>query len=406
MKLGTERTRAILDRLGSPDRGLRGALIAGTNGKGSTGACLASILRAAGHDVGFMPKPHLISYTERIELDGRPISEGEFVEALERLMPTLDAIAADMGQATEFEMLTAMALAYLAPKIDRLVCEVGLGGRLDATNALDLGVAVITNVDLDHQKYLGDSIEKIAEEKAAIIKPGNHVITGCEGSALQIVEAHARDAGAQIWRLGREINVLSQSRGWAGHTVSVTGPGFEHRDLELPLVGDYQPANAALAVACAHVLDGVSDVDVRGGLAATRWPGRLQVIGKRPRVVLDGGHNPAAMTKAGATFRRLIGQERLVTLFAMLSERDPVELLAALRTLAPDAAVFTEPESAAGHAVPAEQLARTYGPGGEALLPARGALGRAKELAGPAGNVLVCGSLYLVGEILALARKP
>jgi dihydrofolate synthase / folylpolyglutamate synthase len=402
MKLGTERTRAILDRLGSPDRGLRGALIAGTNGKGSTGACLASILRVAGHDVGFMPKPHLVSYTERIELDGRPISEGEFVETLERLMPILDAIAAEIGQATEFEMLTAMALAYLGPKIDRLVCEVGLGGRLDATNALDLGVAVITNVDLDHQKYLGDTIEKIAEEKAAIIKPGNHVVTGCEGSALHIVEAHVRDAGAPIWRLGREIHVSSKSRGWGGHTVSVTGPGFEHADLELPLVGDYQPANAALAVACAHVLDGVSDADIRAGLAATRWPGRLQVIGERPRVVLDGGHNPAAMTKAGATFRRLIGQERLVTLFAMLSERDPVELLAALRTLAPDAAVFTEPESAVGHAVPAEQLARTYGSGGEALLPARGALDRAKELAGPAGNVLVCGSLYLVGEILAL----
>jgi dihydrofolate synthase/folylpolyglutamate synthase len=402
MKLGTERTRAILDRLGSPDQGLRGALIAGTNGKGSTGACLSSILQVAGHKVGFMPKPHLVSYTERIELDGHPISEGEFVETLQQLRPTLDAIAAEMGQATEFEMLTAMALAYLAPRIDRLVCEVGLGGRLDATNALDLGVAVITNVDLDHQKYLGDTIEKIAEEKAAIIKPGDHVITGCEGSALQIVEAHARQAGAPIWRLGREVNVSSQSKGWGGHIVTVTGPGFEHADLDLPLVGDYQPANAALAVACAHVLDRIADGEIRGGLAATRWPGRLQVIGARPRVVLDGGHNPAAMTKAGATFRRLIGPERLVTLFAMLSERDPVELLKALRTLEPDAAVFTEPESAGGHAVPAEQLARIYGSEGEALLPARAALDRAKELAGPDGNVLVCGSLYLVGEILAL----
>jgi dihydrofolate synthase / folylpolyglutamate synthase len=403
MKLGIDRTRAILDRLGNPERGLVGALIAGTNGKGSTGACLTSILQAAGHHVGFMPKPHLVSYTERIELDGIAISELAFVETLERLMPTLDAITEEMGQATEFEMLTAMALAYLAPRIDRLVCEVGLGGRLDATNALDLGVAVITNVALDHQKYLGDTIEKIAEEKAAIIKPGDHVITGCEGSALEIVEGHARQAGAPIWRLGREINVISRSMGWAGHLITVTGPGFEHADLDLPLVGDYQPDNAALAVACAHVLDdGITVDDVRGGLAGTRWPGRLQVIGARPRVVLDGGHNPAAMTKAGATFRRLIGSERLVTLFAMLTERDPVELLAALRTLSPDDAVFTEPESAGGHAVPAEQLAQIYGPEGQALLPAPAALDRAKELAGPDGNVLVCGSLYLVGEILAL----
>src|SRR5690349_24726819 len=123
MKLGTERTRAILDALGAPDRGMRGALIAGTNGKGSTGACLAAILRAAGHRVGFMPKPHLVSYTERIEIDGRPISEEEFVRTLEELMPTIDAVASEMGPPTEFEMLTAMALAYLAPRVHRLVCE-------------------------------------------------------------------------------------------------------------------------------------------------------------------------------------------------------------------------------------------------------------------------------------------
>src|SRR4029077_15623728 len=157
MKLGTERTRAILDRLGDPDRGMRGALIAGTNGQGSTAACLASILRSAGRNVGFMPKPHLISYTERIQLNGVPISEEDFVRTLEEMKPVLEQITNEMGQATEFEMLTAMALAYLAPRIGRLVCEVGLGGRLDATNALDLGVAIITNVDLDHQKFLGDT---------------------------------------------------------------------------------------------------------------------------------------------------------------------------------------------------------------------------------------------------------
>src|SRR6202140_3741501 len=241
MKLGTERTRAILDRMGAPDRGLKGALIAGTNGKGSSGVCLAAILRAAGRNVGFMPKPHLVSYTERIELNGRPISEAEFVETLEELIPTLDAIAADMGQATEFEMLTAMALAYLAPRLDRLVCEVGLGGRLDATNALDLGVAVITNVDLDHQKYLGDTIAAIAHEKAAIIKRGNQVVTGCEGEALEIVEAKAAAESATLWRLGREIHVQSSGRGWDGHVLSVSGPDFGPHGLELPLLGAYQP---------------------------------------------------------------------------------------------------------------------------------------------------------------------
>src|SRR5229473_1653602 len=377
MKLGTERTRAILDRMGEPDRGLAGALIAGTNGKGSTGACLASILQAAGHVVGFMPKPHLVSYTERIQIDGIPITEGHFAQTLEDLQPTLEVIADEMGPATEFEMLTAMAVAYLAPRVDRLVCEVGLGGRLDATNTIDLGVAAIT-------------------------KSGNRVLTGCEGSALAIVEDFARNAGAALWRLGEEIQVESTSRRWDGHLVSVAGPGFEHKRLAVPLVGDYQPANAALAVATAHALDDVSDDAVRQGLARTTWPGRLQVIDTRPRVILDGGHNPAAMTKSGVSLRRLIGSERLVTVFSMLSERDPAALLAALQTLRPDRAVFTEATSAGGHSVPAVELASMFGNDAEAVLPPKAALGRARELAGEDGNVLVCGSLYLVGEILAL----
>jgi dihydrofolate synthase / folylpolyglutamate synthase len=402
MKLGTERTRALLDRIGAPDRGLPGALIAGTNGKGSTGACLASMLRASGRRVGFMPKPHLISYTERIEVDGQPIPEHEFVEALESLMPALDAVAAEMGAATEFEMLTVLAIAYLAPRIDVLVCEVGLGGRLDATNALDLGLAMITNVDLDHQKYLGSTIGEIAREKAAIIKQDDGVITGCEGEALDIVEDRAALMSSQLWRLGVELRVESRSLGWDGHVLDVSGPGFEHRDLRLPLVGDYQPSNAALAVAAAHRLGGADPQSVRDGLAATRWPGRLQVIGEHPRVILDGGHNPAAMVKAGTTLRRLIGAEKLVAVFAMLSERDPRAVLAALRTMSPDNVVFTEPSSAHGHAIAPETLSEIWGEGALIARPATAAVERARELAGPSGNVLVCGSLYLVGEILAV----
>jgi len=402
MKLGTERTRALLDHIGAPDRQLKGALIGGTNGKGSTGAILASILRAAGHNVGFMPKPHLISYTERIEVNGTPISEHDFVATLEDLMPSLEAVGSDLGPPTEFEMLTVMAIAYLAPRTDTLVCEVGLGGRLDATNALDLGVAVITNVDLDHQKYLGNTIGQIAREKAAIIKQGNRVVTGCEGEALEIVEARATSESAPLWRLGREIRLNAESAGWDGHVFAVGGPGFEHRDLRLHLLGEFQPGNAALAVAAAHLIDGVSDEAIRRGLAATVWPGRLQVIAEHPRVILDGGHNPAAMVNAGAALRKLIGSERLVAVFAMLSERDPVQLLAALRTLKPDAVVFTEPASAHGHVISPEDLVAIYGRDARAARPAGTALEQAKELAGADGNVLVCGSLYLVGEILSL----
>ena len=402
MKLGTERTRAMLDHLGKPDARLHGALIAGTNGKGSTGACLTAILRATGRDVGFMPKPHLISYTERIEINGTSISEAEFIATLEGLRPALEWVTSAMGAPTEFEMLTVMAIVFLASRTDLLVCEVGLGGRLDATNALDLGVAVITNVALDHQKYLGDTIGQIAREKAAIIKHADRVVTGCEGEALEIVEARAESEAAQLWRLGSEIEFEASSRGWSGFEMSVRGPGFEHRDLSLPLLGDYQPANAALAVASAHLITEISDADVRAGLAATRWPGRLQVIGERPRVILDGGHNPAALAQAGGALRALIGSDRLVAVFGMLSERDPVQLIAALRTFRPDAVVFTEPASAHGHVIGADRLAQIYGPAASAQANAPRALDQAIELAGPDGNVLVCGSLYLVGEILAL----
>src|SRR5207302_5625371 len=236
VKLGLERTRAILDRAGNPQSGLRGALIAGTNGKGSTAAMLAAVLRAGGHRVGTMPSPHLSSYTERIQVDGEPITEPDFAAALEWLRPRLEGIAKESGSPTEFEILTTLALTYLSQRCDRLVIEVGMGGRLDATNVLDLGIAVITNVALDHQRYLGESIEKIAAEKAGIIKPGNLVITGAEGAALEVIEASAGAAGARLWRLGQELNLTAANLGWRGSGIDVEGPGFAERGLRVPLL--------------------------------------------------------------------------------------------------------------------------------------------------------------------------
>ena len=191
-------------RAGNPERGLRGALVAGTNGKGSTAAMLAAALRAAGHTVGTMPSPHLSSYTERIQIDGNPISEAEFAAAVGWLKPRLEGIAEELGPPTEFEILTTVALTYLAQRCDRLVIEVGMGGRLDATNVLDLGLAIVTNVALDHTRYLGATVERIAAEKAGVIKSGNMVLTAAEGPALGVVEATAAGVGATCWRLGEE----------------------------------------------------------------------------------------------------------------------------------------------------------------------------------------------------------
>ena len=370
---------------------MRGALIAGTNGKGSTAAMLATILRHAGHTVGTMPSPHLNSYTERIQVNGAPIAEAEFAAAVELLRPRLEGIAADLGPPTEFEILTTVAISHLAQRCDRLVIEVGMGGRLDATNVLDFGLAVITNVALDHEQYLGDTIARIAAEKAGIVKPGNTVITGAEGEALAIVEEAAAGAGAQLWRLGHELQLEARWRGWEGSEIDITGPGFAHRDLRVPLLGMHQAENAALAIAAAHSLGEAPD-----GLAEARWPGRLELVGDDPPVLLDGGHNPAALACLAEDVPRLAGGRPVTVVFGMMADKDVAASLAELRRLRPAGVVFTAAQSP--RAARPEDLADAWG-GGEVVLPAAAAAERGAELAGPGGLVLVCGSLYVVGEV-------
>ena len=346
-----------------------------------------------------MPKPHLVSYTERIQVDLQPISEHEFAAAVAALRPQLDGISKEMGEPTEFEILTGLALSYLAPRVDRLVCEVGMGGRLDATNVLDLGVAVITNVGLDHMQYLGDTIEKIATEKAAIIKPGNQVVTGCRPPALPVVEAAAAEARAGLFRLDREIEWRSRWLGWEGSELDVAVGGARYTGLKVRLLGSHQALNATLAVAAAAVAGDATPDAVRAGVEATLWPGRLELAGSRPRVLLDGGHNPEGLERVGADVRRLVGEGRLVIVFGAMADKDLDHMLDRLRRMRPATAVFTASESAGTRAADPVELARKWGAGGEAVTPSASALDRGRELAGVEGTLLVCGSLYLVGEV-------
>jgi dihydrofolate synthase / folylpolyglutamate synthase len=378
--------------------------VAGTNGKGSTAAMLAAILHEAGHTVGTMPSPHLSSYTERIQVDGIPISEAEFAAAVEWLLPRLEGVDPELGPPTEFELLTTIALTYLARHCDRLVIEVGLGGRLDSTNVLDLGVAVVTNVDLDHQQYLGDTIEKIAHEKAGVIKAGNTVVTGASPRAMVAIEARAAEVGATVWRLHGEIHHARRTLGWDGVEVDVKGPGFSC-SVRTPLLGRFQGDNAALAVAAAHLIDGVDCDTMRSGLAAVRWPGRLEHVGDHPTVLLDGGHNPAAIRWLAQTIPELAAGRRLVLVFGMMADKDLPAALAELRQLRPAEVVFTAAET--GRAASPEHLAELWG-GGEVVSSPELAVWRAIELAGLEGMLLVCGSLYLVGAVrpmLIAARR-
>jgi len=398
MKLGLERMHAILDELGHPERGLRGALIAGTNGKGSTSAYLESILRARGLHTGMTPSPHVSSYTERVQFDGEPIPPETFARAVTELRPRLEPVIVRLGEPTEFEVLIALAISWLAPRVDRLVVEVGMGGRLDSTNVLDPGVAIVTNVTLDHRKHLGSTVRQIATEKAGIIKKGDVVVTGAVGRALAVVERAASAAGAaDLWRMGREIRLRSRWRGWAGSELDVSGPGFAHTGLRTSLVGAFQPGNAALAVAAAHALGDATPEAVRQGVASARWPGRLERIGDR--LIVDGAHNQDGMRKLVRSLRLLLRGERPVVLFGAMADKDLGLVFDELRRLDPARVVFTAAPSAGARAVRPGALAAQWDAPSEQCPNPRDALAMAGDLAGPDGWVVVTGSLYLIGEV-------
>ena len=409
IKLGLERTRALLDALGSPDAGLKGGAGCGHQRQGIDCAHIVACLRAAGYRVGSMPKPHLQSYTERVQVDGVPISEAEFAAMVTAPAPVVAEVAKEHGQATEFEMLTAAAIGYLRDQeIDYLVCEVGMGGRLDSTNVLDLGVKVITSVDLDHTRYLGDTITAIAAEKAGIIRAGDIVVTGVlSQDAEDVVRDRVHQVGATVMSLGREIRMTSESIGWRGSTFSVEIPPRPFTKLETRLLGEHQAANAAVAVGAITAMSErhglrVGRGQLRRGLAATRWPGRLELVPGDPRMLIDGGHNPAAVGAVVEAVRGLLagggGASRVVVVFGAMADKDWRGMLELLPTEWP--AIFT----AVGErraARPRDLLEFADRAGREqdqAVEAVPAALDAAREVAGASGVVLVTGSLYLAGE--------
>jgi len=415
VSLGLERVDAMLDHLGRPERGLRGALVGGTNGKGSVVALALAALREASLRVGSMPKPHLVSYRERIAIDGEPLTEDAFAAAVARVLPAADTVARRLGPPTEFEVLTAAAFAELARVgVDLAVVEVGMGGRLDATNVLDPGVAAITNVALDHERYLGSTLSAIGIEKAGIIKPGNLAVTGASGRGLgPIVERCAR-LDVPLRRVGRRepyrAEVLDAS--WDGLVLDVRAGGRRLDALVVGLLGRHQAANAAVAVAlldavqqaaesreaCFHELD---DLAIRRGFAAARWPGRLELLRSTSAgpVLLDGAHNPAG-ARALATALADLGLRGAPLVFGAQRGKRVATVLRALAPLRPRP-IFTRVDDPG--ALPPADLLRTWrriGAGGEVVDDPAGALRRAAERRRRSDQpVVVAGSLYLVGAV-------
>ncbi|GGJ84421.1 bifunctional folylpolyglutamate synthase/dihydrofolate synthase [Deinococcus aquiradiocola] len=385
---GLERVRDLLRRLGDPQIAFRTVLVGGTNGKGSASASLAGMFRAGGVRAGLFTSPHLTRFSERFVVDGRELDGATVEAALARVRPHAEAV-----QASFFEIVTATGcLLFAEAGVTWAVMEVGLGGRLDATNALQPHLSVVTNVGLDHTAILGGTREEIAAEKSGILRAGLPAVTGVSAALLPILDA----VGADLWALDREFAVRAEPLGWDGWDVHLRSPLGE-LSLRTPLLGTHGAGNAALAALAALRL-GLPEQAVVTGAAGVRWPGRLERVAWRGgTVLLDGAHNPDG-TKALRDALRGLGVERVPVVFGAAQDKDAGEML---RDLTPvmSSLILTRAALSPRAALPDDLLAHLK-PG----LPVIVTDSPAEALARlPDGALsVVCGSLYLIGEVRPL----
>ncbi|HLG41886.1 MAG TPA: Mur ligase family protein [Planctomycetota bacterium] len=377
--------RRILARLGDPQRAFGSIHIAGTKGKGSTAMMAESLLRGTGAKTGLFVSPHLVDTLERIQINGRPISRPKFVEVMNRIRPALAGV-----RPTYFEIMTAAGFeAFRRGRVDRAVVEVGLGGRLDTTNVLRPVVCVITTIDFDHMDKLGNTLSKIAGEKAGILKAGVPCIVAPQvPAAMRVIERRAREIGASLVRVGREVRV--SCRAGRGLEVRVAFAGKKH-EFTMPFLGRHQAANAAAAIAAAELAWGRPGPEVtRSVFESLRLPGRFERVGRR--VLLDVAHNPVSARALAAALAH-IGWRGVTVVFGCSRDKDA---RAMLRTLAPFAGRFILTQAASPRAAPAAELAR-WVRNGEVIPDVRAAVGEALR---GGGKVLVTGSFYVAGEAL------
>jgi dihydrofolate synthase/folylpolyglutamate synthase len=397
-KLGLERIRAVLEALGRPQDRLRFVHVAGTNGKGSTCAMIESALRAAGGPcgprTGLFTSPHLAEPTERIRIDGQPIAAERFAEEFDRV----HAVNALENHTTYFETVTAMAmLVFAEERVDTVVLEVGLGGRLDATNVVLPELCVITPVDFDHEAYLGKSLEAIAGEKAGILKPG-----------VPAVFARQRpEAGRVLDQRAAELSIpVARTTDWLVCDLELDARGSRFRltgerelHITCPLAGEHQVENAVTAAAALARL-GVADSAVETGIARTRWPGRLERVCERPEIILDGAHNPAGARALAAYIDRFYGHRRVRLIYGAMRDKAIDEISGILFPRA-DQVIVTAPQQA--RALAPEAL-RDIGahPDVRTARTLRDALAMVEDGASPEDVIFVTGSLFLVAEARAL----
>jgi dihydrofolate synthase/folylpolyglutamate synthase len=397
-----ERIRTLVGLLGDPQEAYPAVHITGTNGKGSTAAMATALLGAQGLNVGTYTSPNLSRVNERLSRNGEPIDDDAFIEVLESLA-RLERLMEDPP--TRFELLTAAALAWFADEaVDVAVVEVGLGGQWDCTNVVDGDVAVLTNVSYDHTEVLGPTLEDIAKDKAGIFKEGSHVVIGETDPTLvaQLRRSAERAGASEVWIRDRDFGCTANRLAVGGRLIDVRTPGRAYGELLVPLHGAHQGDNASCAMAAVEAFFGapLQEDPVEQAFASVRVPGRLEVIGRHPLVVVDGAHNVAGMIMlARSLVEEFTVEGEAQAVVGMLSGRDPTAMLGALLTAGIRSIVACSPRSP--RALAAEVVAAAAAALGMDVLVATSpseAVAMAVGRAGPDDRVVVCGSLYVVAD--------
>ncbi len=411
------RMEELLARLGNPHRVARSVHIAGTNGKGSVAAMVASALTVSGYTTGLYTSPHLHTVNERIRVGDRLISDEELVTLVEKLKPEVEAVnqKATYGRLTTFELLTALAFAYFRLKgVDFQVVEVGLGGRLDATNIVNPEVCIITSISLDHTDILGNSLTELAAEKAGIIKPGCIVVVSPQSDeAAQVIEKTCLRCGAELVRVGYDVIWQGLSSDLNQQLLQVKGKLGSYK-LSIPLLGHYQLENAATAVAALEALArkgvNISRNSIIDGLAQVNWPGRLQIVSHHPLIVVDGAHNPDSARKLKQSleqyfFKTYASPDQAILVIGLSSDKDAAGIVSELVPLF-DKVIITcsrHPRAMAPALLKAEFT--KYEVETQVVDNVPTALSRALALAGDRGFICITGSLFVVAEAIEQAKR-
>jgi dihydrofolate synthase/folylpolyglutamate synthase len=404
IKLGLTNVTDLLRRLGDPQDSFRSVHVGGTNGKGSVSAMTASALRRQGYRTALYTSPHLVEFRERMEVDGQMISEAELARLTEEVRGHVEDmhLVSPESHATFFEATTAIAFLHFAEKgVEEAVVEVGMGGRLDATNVITPDCSVITRISMEHVKYLGDTIVKIAAEKAGIIRPGVPVVTAADGDALRVIERTAKEAGSEVRLVGRDVPYCVESADLDSTVVVINDLG---RPVKMPLLGSYQASNAAMAYATCRVLRErgveVTDESIIAGLETVHWPGRLELVQRNPALIFDVSHTPDGAKATTDDLKQLLGR-KVILVLGVLDDKD-LEGIASYFGSVASRAIATAPMS--NRAFPAEKVAKALSrhvPIVQMASSVAGALQRALSLATPEDAILVTGSLYTIGEAKA-----